>query len=264
LVLEDLVEPKEIGGAWARKLSFPQQHAQMTVEKFDSDKKEFFASGYINASGVFIDWHIEKSTHYRIGAKIVTKDYPAVYDLTLNGSLACQDLLEAQRIFVPANAVVRLGECARKWRAQTVVVDGVVRSFNPAESGGANAGVLIVEAENFSGRGEIHLDGQKGVSGARGNDGPNGANGQPGGRAGNGGKMFLQVHNLAFSRVSVSGGAGGIGGEGGEGTAVRECSMRVSEIDRPICYGRNGKNGARGADGARGQDGFVTNGSFLR
>lgn len=269
---QELIAPSEFGGPWARKLVLPAAtYSQMTVEKFDKRVGDFIAVGYLNPSGVYIDYNISQDTRYRFGSKMLSQDFSAVEDLILQGEIKCVPEVNAYRIVIPSKSTAFLKSCSQKWTAEIVILDGTLQSFLPEESNGLSAGVLTLSASHVSGLGDVRLNGQQGKAGQNGaagkngdegGDGGNATNGSNGASGGDGGKIILMVKDLVFQKFQVSGGGGGLPGKGGVGGAAgpQLCYLYGADERKSRCvHGQAGKDGTSGYYGRPGREGFVIN-----
>jgi hypothetical protein len=110
-----LIQPKNPGEPWARKISLKESSdiAGWIVEKQnfsdDGQIEEFKSIGVLDSSGEFVDEHIDKNKAvYKIGSKWSTQVLPAVKDLVVDTPALCAQGLGALQIFESFRIVFRL------------------------------------------------------------------------------------------------------------------------------------------------------------
>jgi len=272
LVLQnELQAPKEFGGPWLRRLSVGAHFAYVSIEKWDEAQQKFLPIGFFDETGNFDDTNISSATQYRIGSSYLSEKFSPIFDLLLNGEVRCQDQLLAHRIVVPESSHIRLGNCPHKWTAESIVVEGEVRSFYADEENGASASSLHLQAQTILGSGRIYLNGQKGRSGSHGKagaegeegkDGHKGFDGVAGGNGGDAGMIVFQgelVGNIFTETLGGKGGDGGIGGRGGKAGPELCIIYDGLRSSKRVCQrGKDGVPGKNGEKGSSGRSGFVT------
>jgi hypothetical protein len=276
-------EPSVVGGAWSRKFHVQVQDPATapdywTVEKRYSGAKEWVSIGFTNHDGSFVDSNVSKDAEYRFGEILESGLIAGAWDEVLEGKI-CPKRVNAYRVVVPKAKQLIVGDCEMQIRAELFEIDGSLISFPAGSTGGGSAGALLIEAKQVQGKGEIRLEGQKGIAGARGAagaagrngtfDSPNGtagsagATGAAGGRGGNGGRVAIHSSERVRFKISVQGGApgdagpGGVGGMGGKAYSGCETHFHGRMIgDVSECrQGKNGSQGTMGAKGSVGQQG---------